>query len=116
MENHWHSVVDDGGRGIGSRGQNRARFKPVPGCVLPAVPQSREREQLSIIDLEAEWLLGCPRLLPFVETVCRNQTSAELERIAERGLRGSCLGFRVYRARSDGGVSCPMRDESPFHH
>ena len=52
------------------------------------IPQSREREQLPVVDFEAVRLLGFPVSLPLVKAVRRNQAPAGFQSIAERGLRG----------------------------
>src|SRR5208282_920036 len=54
--------------------------------ILPAIPDSCEREQLTFVDLKTVRLLGFPRSHPFVEPVRRNQAPARFQRIAERGL------------------------------
>jgi len=115
VKDHWHSVVDGRGHGIWSRGKNRAGLHPISASVFPSVPECRECEQLASVHFEAVWLFTCARAPPLIKTVCRDQTSAEFQRIAKGRLRGGCLRLRVYRARRDGGVFCPMRNQTPTH-
>ena len=67
----------------------------LPLGVFPAIPYSREREQLAIVDFKAVGLLGFPRSLPLVKSVCRNQAPAEIS--AHRGTRASWLPFPTLR-------------------
>ena len=62
IKDDGHSVMDCCGQRIRGRRQDRAGLHRLAACVLPAVPDSREREQLAFIDFEAVRLLGIPDL------------------------------------------------------
>jgi hypothetical protein len=53
---------------------------------------------------------------PLVEPVRRNQASARLQRIAERGLRGCRFRSGVNHLGGGRRVFCPRRNEPPAHH
>jgi hypothetical protein len=93
VKDHWHSVMDGRGHRVRGRGQNRAGLDPVAVRVFPAVPQPCEREQLPVIDFKTVRLFGFRRPHPFVKTVCRDQTPARFQRIAE-----GWLGARSFRS------------------
>jgi hypothetical protein len=63
IKDNGHAVVDCGCNGVWGRRQNRAGLKPIAACILPAVPQSSEREQLPTADLEGVRLLTFFRAL-----------------------------------------------------
>jgi hypothetical protein len=48
-----HSVVDGSGYSVRRRGKNRARSDPIAARVFPSLPEFSEREQLTVVDLEA---------------------------------------------------------------
>ena len=82
-----HSIMDGCGHRVRCRCQDRARLDPLPARVFPAIPQSREREQLAVIDFKAVRLFRLARPLPLVKSVRRDEASAAGQRIAECGLR-----------------------------
>ncbi len=98
---------------FGRRSQNRTGLHPVATRVFPAIPDSRERKHLRVIDFKTVRLLGLPDSLPLVKSVCWDQAPARLQRIAERGLRPR--GFRscVNHPGSAGRVFRPRWNQSP---
>src|ERR1019366_6138372 len=78
-----HSIMDGCGHCVRCRGQDRAGLDPLSARVFPAIPQSREREQLAVIDLKTERLLRLATPLPLVKSVRRDEASATAQRIAE---------------------------------
>ena len=61
---------------------------------------------------------GCfaePRTLPLVKAVCRDQASAESQRIAKSGLRGCCFRACVDHSCRARRVLRPRRNQSPPH-
>src|SRR5277367_422414 len=92
---------------VRSRGQNRARFEGLPCRIVPTLPQSGERKELTSVDLKAKRLLRLADLLPLVETIRRNQTSTEFQRIRERGLDSGGFASCIYHRRGLGRVLRP---------
>src|SRR4051794_9540028 len=85
---------------IGS--DDRVRLKDATGCaIIPAIPEAREREDLTVPKLNGPWLLGSvPGFLPFVKACRRHQTTPAVHRLSERWTAGD--GFR---ARINSGVA-----------
>ena len=101
-------MAEDGrGHSIWRCCQNRAGLDPFAALVFPAIPYSREREQLAFTNLETIRLLGFPSSRPLIETVCRDEAPAGFQRITERRLRGRLFRPCVDQAGGAGRVFCP---------
>ena len=94
---------------------NRSRGSTAFTRILPSIPQAGKREQLAIIDFETIRLFGIPDLFPFIKSIGGDQTSAELQGIAECGPRCCGLRFSVDCACRDRRMFCPVWNEAPFH-
>jgi len=64
---------------------------------MPVLPQSSERHDAAIGERNRVWLLGGPRLLPFVEAVDRHNAAPAFEGFPESrlALDPLCLGVNV---------------------
>jgi hypothetical protein len=62
-----------------------------------------------------ERLFSLHSVRPLVESVCRNQTAATLERLFEGGLLRGSLGARIYHLVANARVLRPAGDQAPSH-
>src|SRR5207248_2765110 len=79
------------------------------------VPDSGKGKNGIVFQREAVWLPQFGQLFPFVEAVSRNQTSAELERVAKGRRGGGRFRARVDRPGADGRVLGPVGNQAPAH-
>lgn len=115
FENDRHSIVDSRSHSIRRRGQNRAGLQHLAAWVSPAIPQTRKREQLPLVDLETIGLLGLARPHPLVESIRRKQTSSRFQRIAKSRFLRHSLGSGVDHPRRARQIFRPTRNQSPAH-
>ena len=112
-EDDGHAVVKRAKEPVRPAGHDGARFHIISVGSLPALPQPRHGEGLSLPHLNEIRLLFSLPLRPFVKSVRRNQATPLPEGGAEGGLLGQGLGPGVDRARADGGLFRPMRNQAP---
>src|SRR5258705_2209890 len=79
-ENYGHAVVNVGQERIWSGSQDRAALDHLPLRVLPSVPETGEREQLSAVHLETIRLFRLAVFLPLIEPVRWDEAPLRLER------------------------------------
>jgi hypothetical protein len=113
VEDDGHAVVDGRGHSIWGRGQDRAGLNRVAASIILAIPDSCEREQLSVIDFKAVRLLCTSSVFPLVERICGDHAPAEFERIPEGGLRPRRFRPCVNHLGGDRRVFRPRWNESP---
>ena len=114
-ENHGHSIMQWLHQVIRISGDDRIGLKDASSRpVLPAIPQTRKRKDISVSKLDRPRLLVFfVEFLPLVEACCGNQTSSALHGFAEHRTRGHGFSAGVHGGIADLGVLREKRNQAP---
>src|SRR5215510_14465121 len=94
---------------------DRTGFQRLALGRFPSLPQTREREQTAVAPANIDRLArGLASLLPFKETVGRNQTAPLGESLFEGRFFGDGLGLGVDQVVSDLRIFGPIGNQPPF--
>src|ERR1041385_4714786 len=113
IQNRRHPIVHLSHQLIRTRCDQRECLQHRSIRLLPRVAQARESKRFIAAYFEKERLLEL--LLPFIESICRNNAPPARQNRAITRALGQCFSARIDSCRKTGIRFAPRRHQSPTH-